>query len=548
MTGESAGASPRARRCCTHDRVKTLAAALLTSALVASCADIECSINSECGQRARCEMNRCIRECAEDRDCEDGFTCNRNGLCVEATKPTSDRPEPRDMFTPADRGAVDVGADVRTDAGGDAGTTVDVGTDMGFDAGMAIDAGMDTGIENRPDVGFDVGFDSGFDVGFPDRGVDVPIDAGARDSGSPDVPVVTGPVPIGAYEYTAVRPDALSAPVAVAWHPSGAYALMLSYNNGVFRYDASMRAVTRVGTTANDVYWRDVTFTPDGARAMLLANTTTTSGGTTSTRGRIFIWDHAASMLAERTAEAWTMGRYESLRWSPDGTRAVLLGQGTNAFYIWRYDAAGTRTGLVGARAVVARTGCNDLAWVRDNFRDPMLAVVCGTNTGEIVSVTSIDATSPTFMTAASSGQTGNVHRIAGRPQGDLALAIGSSSQKLYRYRDSVWSVGFSSPELRGAFSVAFSTDGARALAYGGFGRAHEYRYDLYASAEIIDVSIGDLATAFGQPSGAQLNGVAWRPGCHAGLAVGGQNTFSGTTAFVAYFRVLNGARCADDP
>ncbi len=546
--------------------MKTLAAALIACTLTASCANIECSINSECGQHARCEMNRCLSECAEDRDCEDGFTCNRNGLCVEAPKVTTDRPEAQDTFTPADRGTV--GTDVRTDVGTDAGPVVDVGTDagtdVGFDAGTIADVATDIGVENRPDVGFDsgfdvgfdAGFDSGFDVGFdagfdagtPDRGVDVPTDTGARDSGAPDVPVVTGPVPIGAYEYTAIRPDALSAPVAVAWHPSGSYALILSYNNGVFRYDVSTRAVTRVGTTANDVYWRDVTFTPDGARAMLLANTTTGTGSSATTRGRIYIWDHATSMLAERTAEAWTLGRYESLRWSPDGTRAVLLGQGTNAFYIWRYDAAGTRTGTLGARAVGRDLGCNDIAWIRDNFRDPMLAVVCGTNTGEIISVTAIDSASPTFTTAASSGQTGNVHRIAGRPQGDLALAVGSSSQKLYRFRDSVWSVGFSSPQVLGAFNVAFSTDGARALAYGGFGRLHEYRYDLYSSTEIIDVSIGDLATAFAQPSGTQLNGVAWRPGCHAGLAVGGRNNFSGTTAFVAYFRVTNGVRCADDP
>lgn len=499
-------------------------------------------------------MNRCIRECAEDRDCEDGFTCNRNGLCVEATKPTSDRPEPADMFTPADRGTV--GADVGTDVGVDAGTAVDVrtdlGTDLGFDAGMTMDVGTDTGIENRPDAGFDagtdIGFDVGFDAGFPDRGVDVPIDTGARDSGAPDVPVVVGPVPIGAYEYTAVRPDALSAPVAVAWHPSGAYALILSYNNGVFRYDVSTRAVARVGTTANDVYWRDVTFTRDGARALLLANTTTTSGGTISTRGRIFVWDHATSMLAERTAEAWTMGRYESLRWSPDGTRAVLLGQGANAFYIWRYNAEGTRAGTLGARAVVARTGCNDIAWVRYGFGDPALAVVCGTSTALIFSVTDIDATSPTFTVVASSGAIGNVHRIAARPQGDLALAIGSSSYRLYRYRDSLWTTS-SAPQLNGVFNVAFSSDGVRALAYGGFGRAHEYRYDLYLRDEIIDVSIADLAIApYVQPSGAQLNGVAWRPGCHAGLAVGGQNNPSGVSAFVAYFRVTNGVRCADDP
>lgn len=489
--GGRAFAGPRCAG--THSRVKTLAVALLAGVLASSCADIECSRNSDCGDRARCDMNRCVRDCREDRDCAEGSTCNPNGLCVKST-PTDDRPEVVDAPVSVDRGF----------------TPADGGVDAGTDAG------------------FDVGRDAGFDVGAPDVG-------------APDA--VAGPVAVGVYEYTGVRPEALVAPVAAAWHPGGGYALILSASNTVFRYDpgAGGGAVTQVAMTARDVSWRGVSFTPDGARALLLANT----GSGTTVRGRIFIWDHASSTLAERTAEAWAMGSYQSLRWSPDGRRAVLLGSGTSSLTIWRYDSDGTRGGVPMGYGLVSGTGCNDLAWVADGFGDPALAVVCGTNTGGILSVTGIDAATPRFTTAAMSSATGNVHRIAGRPQGDAALAVGSSSQKLYRYRDGVWSTGFFSPELRGAFGVSFSSDGARALAFGGFGRAHEYRYDLYVSAEIVDVSIGGLAAApYTQPTNAQLNDVAWRPGCHEGLAVGGANSFSGTTAFVAYFRVLNGVRC----
>ncbi len=553
------GASPQARRCCTHDGVKTLAAALLVCALTTSCANIECSINSECGQHARCEMNRCLSECAEDRDCEDGFTCNRNGLCVEAPKVTTDRPEPQDVFTPADRGTI--GTDVRTDVGVDAGTVVDtgtdigtdIGTDAGFDAGTIADIATDSGVENRPDAGFDsgfdsgfdVGFDSGFDVGFPDRGVDVPTDTGARDSGAPDVPVVTGPAPVGVYEYTAVRPDLLAAPVAVAWHPAGSYALILSSSSTVFRYDVSTRAVTRVGVTTSTVAWRDVVFTPDGARALLLANTTTGSGSSATVRGRIFIWDHATGMLAERTAEASTTASYQSLRWSPDGSRAMLLTSGPSSIVFWPYSADGTRTGTPFGYGISSGRVCNDFAWVPDGFGDPALMVVCGTNGADILSATMLDSASPQVRSLMLAGQIGNVSRIVARPQGDVALTVGWSGQRLYRYRAGVWAAGFSAPMVIGAFGVAFSSDGARAVAFGGAGRVYEYRYELFATEDITDVRMGDLTmTPYLQPSSVQLNGMAWRPRCHAGLAVGG----SGSSAFVAYFRVLNGVRCADDP
>ena len=122
---------------------------------------------------------------------------------------------------------------------------------------------------------------------------------------------------------------------------------------------------------------------------------------------------------------------------------------------------------------------------------------------------------------------------------------MGYSGQRLYRYRDGVWAVGFSSPQVIGAFGVSFSSDGARALAFGGNGRAYEYRYELFTADAITDVRMPDLAAApYMQPSSAQLNDVAWRPGCHEGLAVGGANSITGTSAFVAYFRVQTGVRC----
>jgi hypothetical protein len=510
--------------------MKVVALTLLLGVLASSCANVECSFNSDCGEHARCELNRCMRDCLEDRDCEQGSTCNPNGFCIKPT-PTEDHPEVIDAPVSVDRGntPVDVGFDVGTDVGFDAGT--DVGTDVGFDVGF--DVGTDVGTDAGFDVGFDVGTDAGFDVGR-DIGTDVGFDAGTADA-----PV--GPAAVGVYEYTGVRPGALVSPVAAAWHPSGSYALILSASNTVFRYDAAMQSVAQVASAGSTVSWRGLSFTPDGSRALLLGNT----GSGTAARGRIFVWDHASSMLAERTTETYSPGTYQSLRWSPDGRRGVMLASGTSSLTIWRYDASGARTGVPMGYGLAPMTGCSDLAWVTDGFGDPALMVVCGTNTAQILSVTGLDSASPAIMSLMPVGGIGNVGRIAARAQGDVALTVGYSGQRLYRYRAGVWSAGFSAPQVIGAFGVSFSSDGARALAFGALGRAYEYRYELFTSGDITDVRMPDLTAApYTQPSTAQLNDVAWRPGCHEGLAVGGSNTFSGTTAFVAYFRVLNGVRC----
>jgi hypothetical protein len=258
----------------------------------------------------------------------------------------------------------------------------------------------------------------------------------------------------------------------------------------------------------------------------------------------VFVWDHATAMVAERTSDQWTQGIYKSLRWSSDGTRGALLGAAPNYLSIWFINPDGTRVLAPLAYGRVVNTECDDVGWLRDGFGDPALAVVCGTNTGEILSVTNLTAAMPRFATAASAGTVGNTARIAVRPQGDLALAIGNSSGRLYRYRDFVWSTGFATPSVTGAYGVAFSSDGARALAFGGFGRVYEYRYDLYSAADLAPAAIDLAGAPFAQPSDAVVNDVAWRPGCDEGLAVGGRNTFAGPSAFVAYFRVTNGRRC----
>ncbi len=527
-------------------------------ALVASCANVECSLNSECGDHARCELNRCVRDCAQDRDCAEGEVCSLNGACMPRN-PTDDRPAPEDA-------AVDAEPDASADVAPDVIVVRDA--PVPFDqfapdlppidvlpvdvpvvdvpvvdvvpmdvAPMDVVTVIDRPVMDTPPIDVPVMDVAPMDLTVVDTApVDVP-----RDIAPVDVPL--GPVGVGVYEYTGVRPGALVAPVAVAWHPSGSYALVLSASNTVFRYDPAAMSVTQVATSAADVSWRAVSFVADGSRALLIGNTTSTSGGTTTRRGRLWVWDHASSMLSERTSDLWTSGTYYALRWNRDGSRAALLGMSTSALTVWFYGADGTRTGSPIAYGRSSSTGCNDLGWIVDGFGDPALAIVCGINTAEILTATNLTGT-PTFTTVVRPGAVSNVGSIAVRPQGDMALIVDYTS-KLGYYRDFRWTTGFGTPTLPGAAAVTFSTDGARALAYGGFGRVHEFRYDLYSPADIVDVSISNLAgMPFTQPTGATLNAIAWRPGCEEGLAVGGANSFSGTSAFVAAFRVTNGRRC----
>ncbi len=541
------------------DAVLMRCALLVSCLFVASCANVECTLNSDCGDHARCDMNRCVRDCVQDRDCAKGERCSLNGVCVSGA-PTDDRPSPEDAVE------IDAAPDVvstpdapvapdtsRPDVivAPDVPVPVDqLAPDVPVVDAVAPDVPVvDVAPRDAPVIDVAPMDVAPVDVTVMDVApmdvapVDVtvtdvaPMDA-PRDTGSADVTL--GPVGVGVYEYTGVRPGALVAPVAVAWHPSGSYALILSASNTVFRFEPSTMAVTQVATTAADVSWRSVSFLADGSSAILIGNTITSS---TARRGRLFVWSHAASTLAERTSEQWTMGSYESLRWNRDGSRGALLGRANTYLSVWFYGPDGARVGSPIAYGRVMNTGCNDLGWITDGFGDPALSIACGVNTAEILLATDLTGTAR-FSTAVAPGAVSNVNSIAVRPQGDLALVVDGTS-RLGRYRDFLWTTGFSTPTLTGASSVVFFSDGARALAYGGFGRVHEYRYDLYTSTDIVNVSISNLAMApFTQPSNAMLNAMAWRPGCEEGLAVGGANSSSGTSAFVAVFRVTNGRRC----
>ena len=89
--------------------------------------------------------------------------------------------------------------------------------------------------------------------------------------------------------------------------------------------------------------------------------------------------------------------------------------------------------------------------------------------------------------------------------------------------------------------NVEFSTDGQRALIFGGpDGQIYEYRHDLYTSAEIHPIFIDNINSS----SPVYLNDVSWRPDCDQGLIIGGGESLSNRSGYVMFFSVSNGASC----
>lgn len=349
-------------------------------------------------------------------------------------------------------------------------------------------------------------------------------------------------MPIGSYTYTAVPPNGMLNPPAAAWHPSGDYALVLNASDKVFRYDPVTKSVSQVAQAGSTVVWRAVRFTPDGSKAVLLGNVSSPF------EGRIYLWDHATSQLTQMTTETFAGGTYESIAWSPSGASARLLAQKKNGSgylaNLWLFDPATGRSDLKVKDSGAA--GCQDLDWATDGFDQPAVPVTCGVNGVSLFYLDNLG----NFVSY--SGNAGNTSSISARPQGDYALAIGWSAQRVYRFQQGNWSTAFGNPSFPASISqVQFSTDGNRALILGGYGgnpavgQVYEFRHDVFTQTGITEVSIPNFSLPpYNASSQARLNDVAWRPGCEGGIIVGGVNTFTAQQAFVIRFSVDNGVQC----
>ncbi len=169
---------------------------------LSGCADVECVRNTDCGDHTRCELNRCISDCAADRDCPSGETCDPNGVCVsrpdaksvDVTADLADTPDTPDV-QPAD-----VSVDARDDLASDAPHDVSDADVASIDADVSVadvapidadvitvdaaDASRDVAPVDASDASVDA-FD-GSNVP-PDAVVDAVVDVAVDDGAAIDV-------------------------------------------------------------------------------------------------------------------------------------------------------------------------------------------------------------------------------------------------------------------------------------------------------------------------------------------------------------------------
>lgn len=422
---------------------------------------------------------------------------------------------------------------------GDASTDALVALDVSLarDATPAPDAVTVPDAVELIDLPFPMDAPEALDASLSDGSpaVDAGVDAPPVDARPTDAPAPT--LPAGIYDYTSVPTGPLrSQAIAAAWHPSGAYALILAETDKVFRYTPSDGAVVEVASLGPSIFWTALAFTPDGEHAALTAFAAVAAG-------RLFRWNHAASSV--QSGIGTTNDQYFAVGYPAGGSQGVLMGQSSSAVTLWAMNPDGTRGGTIASRSGLPFTaGCASLAWVTDGFGDPAVAVGCTAHLG-LLALTELSGTAQ-FNELVPSRQTGPVSGMAARPQGDLALAVGGSDGRLYRYYRGVWAAdALSAPAVPGASAVAFSDDGLRALIFGGSGDLWEYRFNQYAAAALTRSRLLLSDPPYSQPSDARATAVAWRPGCDGGIVVGGSRQTSGhPSAFIARFSVRNGRPC----
>ena len=375
-----------------------------------------------------------------------------------------------------------------------------------------------------------------------------PVDAGG---GGRDAmpPADVGPVASGIYDYrrilTAQIPsNAYLTRLAVA--PDDQVVVVAEAYDRLHVLDITSSTATVSVPLPKDsseaLLVESVVYSRDGS-ALLIAATRVDGR---NRQGRFYRAGHRGERLAEveRTASV----SLRAIAVDPLTAEIAVLGSraigGGYAVYVYRYDRAQHSLQTPAVQGGLS-AGCQDAVWVDDGLGGRGLLYVCGEG-GAAAGV--LDSTGA-FVDGPSSGQIGNLPRVAGRPSGDYALGI--HRERVYRFEAGVWSVGFSAPAWGQVanWDASFSDDGARALAVGDFGNgvgeAREYRHDLYSTQAISDVSIpGFGVMPYLGIGGVHFDDVAWRPGSDCGFIAGGCSTGSCRRGYLIAFRVLNGRGC----
>lgn len=448
----------------------------------------------------------------------------------------------------------------------------DAGADApGLDAFAGSDAfvpGVDAFVPGLDAFAGVDAFVPGVDAFVP--GVDAwtaPVDAwtapvdGGRDAGRDGGPATPSP---GSYLYSRTPIGGMHEAVVVAFHPDGSYALVLERDTNVRVYDWAARTAVafdlRVAGRALSL--TDVSFDPAGGSAYVVGYETVSAANT----GVVIRFDDAAwragmgAASFTRTSITRAGERFVGIERPSAGDgpvgdgRPVLLSASGTSSYIARLRDVDPSTNAFGSFIQTRPTsaGCDDLAFVDNEFGTWGIVLACGANGADAPYYTEVGGVGEWRPGPAAT--LGNASRAASHGSGDYALVVSWSGRDLDRFQAGAWHDAATVPgwPAIGVWDVSFSPDGARALivgrASGGaslVGTVLEYRHDLYTTAAITNASIPAFASApYLGTSNTNLNDSAFRPNCDGGLIVGGETNFSGSTGMIVEFQLEGGRAC----
>ena len=244
-----------------------------------------------------------------------------------------------------------------------------------------------------------------------------------------------------------------------------------------------------------------------------------------------------------------------------DGRPLILSRSDRFPYTMWldALDLESGTTELLVASATSA--GCQDIAYVENEFGNAGYLIVCGVNGYDGLYWTEVGGAFE-LRTDLGANSLGNTSRIVPRPQGDYALVIQNSSDRVHRFEAGQMNASSEAPwfRTRRLWAGAFDPDGRRALLtgkyqsvsgaeFGGVFEARDGAYScpvpLSADCDIAEVSIPSFGgPPWNAPNNTLLADVAWRPGCDGGLIVGGMSSFSTDYGLFATFQLEGGRPC----
>jgi len=498
--------------------------------------------------------------CQITQDCLDGFQCVE-GRCIEETNDNTKLDSglhrkdvgfaPRADAEPdrSDGGAVvkDTGAMTKDSGQADSAIWPDAQTQ---DAQVWPDAQIrDAAIWPDATVTNDSGTSAPTDTGVSSSDAGFPTDTGVVPDAGP--PPLASP---GVYTFERVIISGIGSNedlTNISIAPNGTTMVVSERYNDLHIIEVQtqtlIRTISLPGIGNDNALITDVKYSADGSFILIVTTIIPSSG---SRSARIYRADADGQNLIEISTARIGGREFHAIAvdYSTGEIRVLSRPEGSSPNYLGLHTYEDSTRSFTAALTTFTSAGCEDATWTNDEFGQRGVAYVCGYNGITLGHYNSTGS----FVNGPGFGAASNTHRIAARPQGDYALAIeDGSTSKLSRFEQGVWSVGSSNAVNfghTGMWNVAFSDDGARALAVGKFSSnsvyIKEYRHGFYSRQELTDVSITgfDQGPYLGR-NGVWLTDLAWRPNLDCGYIVGGCSTLSCTKGYLIEFNVTNGRR-----